>query len=53
MTTLRDLLVDFQTETIKLSSDFLETEKTEEEYKEDLENSIDEFIETVKERIVG
>ncbi len=46
MTTLRDLLHDFQLETLELDQDKNST-------KEDFDNLIDEYLEQVKERLIG
>ena len=54
MTTMRDLLKDFQNETEKLKEEaHLHIPQDYDEYEEAKEALIDEYINTIKERIIG
>lgn len=53
MTTLRDLLLDFQDETIKIAQRHLAGDTTVDQYDEQQKDLREEYIQTIKERIVG
>jgi hypothetical protein len=56
MTTIKDLLKDFQNDTIELVLERAGSELSPDEIEENeikLEDLIDDFINTIKERIVG
>ena len=52
MTTIRDLLRDFQLESIKQYNSIID-DKSAEEITEELEELVEEYIEAITERIVG
>ena len=55
MTTLRDLLNDFQTDTIKVYGKFEYDDEVElsPQQEEKLEELLDEFIQIIKDRLIG
>lgn len=53
MTTIRDLLLDFQDETIKIAQRHLAGDTTVDQYDEQQKDLREEYIQTIKERIVG
>ena len=56
MTNLRDMLLDFQADTVRLYETKGQQEITQENmenYEEAIETLINDFIDTVKERLIG